>query len=357
MAGLASALAQNGCTVTYIAEKELTADRVQLGWSVPDMRDVRLRFVSDSAAVKRLVSEASGGATHLCQGIRANGMIGMGQRALARCGFRQWAVMETVDNAGALGMYKRLIYNQLFRNMHYALQGVLAIGHRTMDWVIARGMPAERVYPFAYFLPDVGFPTPAFERPPGPFRFLFVGQFIRRKRLDLLVSSLQGLLDREFELLIIGAGPHEHKLRELAERTLPGRIRWFGMRPQTEVLNFMARTDCLVLPSRHDGWGAVIAEALMAGTPVICSEACGAAEVVQASGVGGVFPRNSGDELRVNLRRAIEFGPLNMEGRLRLASWASALGAEAGARYLLNILDCAASGGSRPMPPWHTVGL
>lgn len=52
----------------------------------------------------------------------------------------------------------------------------------------------------------------------------------------------------------------------------------------------MARADVLVLPSWHDGWGAVVSEALMAGTPAIASDACGSAGVVRASGVGGGVP-------------------------------------------------------------------
>jgi hypothetical protein len=64
----------------------------------------------------------------------------------------------------------------------------------------------------------------------------------------------------------------------------------WGSYLSTEVPRAMAQADCLVLPSIHDGWGAVASESLMVGTPVVCSDACGVAGVVQASGVGGVFP-------------------------------------------------------------------
>lgn len=356
MAGLALALARRGCNVTYVAEQAQTADRAKLGWQMPDMQGVRLCFASDSVAINVLVQDASVRSVHICQGIRGNGTVSTAQRALTRRGLRQWMVMETVDDAGVVGMVKRWAYARQFRGKGRSLEGVLATGHNNMDWIIERGMSANRVYPFTYFLPDVRLPEPGRQRRPGPFRILFVGQFIPRKRLDLLVHTLRALMDHEFQLLVVGAGPQEVPLRRLSESALPDRVCWLGRRAQAEVPQIMAQADCLVLPSRHDGWGAVISEALMAGTPVICSDACGAAGVVQVSGVGGVFPRNSGDELRANLQRVIESGPLNTEGRIRLASWASALGAEAGSRYLLNILDCAASGGSRPMPPWHTGG-
>lgn len=352
MAGLASALARLGRKVTYVAEQEVSADRVKLGWQVPQMNGVHLRFAADNEAVRTLVQQATTSSVHICQGIRGNGLVTVAQHALSRRGLRQWVVMETVDDAGAWGIAKRLEYDRLFRGKGRLLEGVLATGHRTMDWIIARGMTAERVYPFAYFLPQVGNRDHAVHREVGSFRFLFVGQFIALKRLDLLIHNLAELLDREFELLVVGNGPKEWHWRMLAESALPNRVRWLGRRFMEEVSALMAQADCLVLPSRHDGWGAVISEALMVGTPVICSDACGAAGVVKASKAGGVFTSDRDDEFRARLDRQLKIGPVTTEGRLRLASWATALGAEAGARYLLSIVDCAANGGSRPVPPW-----
>lgn len=356
MAGLASALARKGCNVTYVAEQELSAERVKLGWQTPHMHGVRLCFVSDSAAVNTLVQEASAPSVHLCQGIRSNGKISTAQRALARRGLRFWVVMETVDDAGVWGVIKKWEYARQFRGKGRSLEGVLAIGHKTMDWIIERGQSAERVFPFAYFLPDVGLAEPRQQRRPGPFRFLFIGRFISLKRLDLLIHTLRALVDREFELLVVGAGPQEMHLRMLAENALPDRVCWLGGRPRAEALLIMGQADCIVLPSRHDGWGAVISEALMAGTPVICSDACGAAGLVRASGFGGVFARDRADELMAKLDEQLKSGPVRMEDRLRLASWASGLSSEAGAEYLIKILDSTSTGGSRPVPSWQ-IGL
>jgi glycosyltransferase involved in cell wall biosynthesis len=354
MAGLALSLAREGCKVTYVAEQELSVDRVKLGWQAPQMNGVHLRFAANNEAIRATARQAAASSVHICQGIRGNGLVTVAQHTLSRRGSRQWVVMETVDDAGVWGIAKRLEYDRLFRGKARLLDGVLAIGHRTMDWIIARGMEAERVYPFAYFLPQTDNRDHAVYREVGSFRFLFVGQFIERKRLDLLIHNLAKLLDRGFELLVVGVGPEERQLRILAESTLPGRVRWLGRRPQAEVPAIMSQADCLVLPSRHDGWGAAISEALMVGTPVICSDACGAAGAVKASKTGGVFASNRDDELRLRLDEQLKSGPISTGDRLRLASWASALGAEAGAQYLMKILDYSDNGGSRPMPPWHT---
>lgn len=353
MAGLAVALAHQGCKVTYVAEQAMSADRAQQGWAVPVLPGVNLVYADCGAAITTLASKAPADSVHICQGIRSNGLVTTAQRALSARGLRQWVVMETVEDSGWSGIVKRFEYGRLFRTQRNTLQGVLAIGHRTADWVAARGMSAARVYPCAYFLPGCHAPVADGQRKPGPFRFVFAGRLIPLKRVDWLVNALVGLTDLGFELWIIGSGAEEPALRALAARKLGVRVRWLGVLPLSEVTAIMAQADCLVLPSVHDGWGAVVSEALMVGTPVICSDACGAAGVVHASGFGGVFHRDSCDEFQTRLDEQLQSGPIDMADRIRLASWATVLGAEAGARYLVNILDYAANGGPRPMPPWQ----
>jgi glycosyltransferase involved in cell wall biosynthesis len=113
----------------------------------------------------------------------------------------------------------------------------------------------------------------------------------------------------------------------------------------------MAQADCLVLPSRHDGWGAVVSEALLVGTPAVCSDACGAAGVARASGVGGVFATGDVEALSSVLRRIVSQGRQTPDQRARLAKWACCLGASAGADYLARILGRPAGVG-HPPPPW-----
>ena len=353
MAGLAVALARRGCDVTYVAQQALSEDRAQQGWSRPSLKGVRLQLLESRPAAEALVATSPPDAIHLCGGLRGNGLIQAAQAAMARSGLRQWVVMETVDDAGWLGALKRLEYGRLFRRWRGRLQGVLAIGHATSDWVAARGVPSSVVVPFAYFLPGN---ERVMRQPPersGPFRFLFVGQLIERKRLDLLIDSLRGLASKDFQLAVVGTGPLEQPLRELAANSLPDRADWVGPLPMDAVANEMARADCLVLPSRHDGWGAVVSEALMVGTPVICSDTCGAAGVVRVSGRGGVFARDDRAGLVSLLDRARASGPPTPAERASLAEWAKCLGADAGADYLLEILDHVDGQRERPSPPWR----
>lgn len=355
MAGLAVALAKQGHAVTYVAEEQMSEHRAQQGWRPPSLDSVHLRIVPDAARVFSAVAEAAADSIHICQGVRANGLVSVAQKALKQRNLRQWIVMETVSDHGWRGAIKRVLYRLLFARWRSHLQGVLASGWRTGDWVVARGVPASMVFPFAYFLPDAT--TSAVDKPDvkAPFRFLFVGQFIELKRLSLLIDALGNLATSsgsDFRLQVVGSGPLEASLRSHAERVLGQRLDWIGRLPMERVREAMANADCLVLPSRYDGWGAVVSEALMAGTPAITSDACGSAGVVRASQAGGVFPTGDVEALRDLLDKALSAGSMATLQRRQLAEWGACLGAKAGASYLGGIIRHVQGSQPRPAPPW-----
>lgn len=353
MAELAVALARSGAVVTYVAENEMSEDRKQQGWKAPVLLNVRKELVNSPEAVANLVNSAPADSIHICQGVRANGLVGNAQVAISARGLRQWVVMETVEDAGWRGVVKRVTYSHIFRKKQYALDGILASGHRTADWIAARGVPESKIYPFAYFLPTSLANNSYIERAPGPFRFIFAGRLIKLKRVDLLIKSLSELKNENFELWILGAGPEYGELRELSKYKLNGKVRWIGQLSSPEVPAVIAQADCLVLPSIHDGWGAVASEALMVGTPVICSDACGVAGVVRKAGHGGVFPVSDLNDFKTLLAERLAQGPVQAELRKEISDWAKCLGADAGADYLQQVLLFAQQGsGSRPIAPW-----
>jgi hypothetical protein len=356
MAVLAVALARTGCRVTYVAEEVMSSDRAALGWQAPKLPGVELRRAATAKQAAALAADAPAQSVHLCQGIRANGVVAVAQHALARRGLGFWVMMETVEDAGLAGRAKRLLYRAQFLRWRRHMHGVLAIGRQTAQWVRARGVPDGRVVPFAYFLQDdEGLTAPQAVQLEDAFRILFVGRCIELKRLDLLMDALASVADRvpEFRLQVIGSGPLEGALRSKAECLFGQRLEWLGQLPMHEARQRMALADCLVLPSRYDGWGAVVSEALMAGTPAICSDACGAADAVLASGVGGVFAAGDRRELELLLSKQIVKGRPGSVERSCLAQWAQSLGAGAGAAYLLSILAFSHDDEIRPLPPWR----
>ena len=290
---------------------------------------------------------------HLTQGFRSNGLVAHAQRQIRRRSEdRHFVVMETVQEKGPIGELKHCLYGWHLHRWAGPLDGVLSIGHRTTSWLEAVAPRSLAIHPFAYFLPEAQHSARLLESSPR-FRFLFVGQLIPRKRVEALLSALVVLDKFDFELDLIGEGPEGERLRVLAEGLLPGRIRFLGTLPMSEVPAQMSKADCLVLPSMHDGWGAVVSEAMLVGTPVVCSTACGAAGVVDASGCGGTFDFDNPDAFQSALKSQLSRGKVTPAVRVGLANWARCLGAEAGAAYVERILEARIFGGARPTTPWE----
>jgi len=338
MANLAEALAARGHAVTYVANESLSSDRQQMGWIAPVLNHAELRIASDAQEVTKIVLSAPSDSIHICQGLRGNGLVRIAQQVLAKRRVRQWIIMEMVDDAGFSGFLKRALYRWLLIRRQKTLQGILTIGWETSDWLQALGVSQDRIFPFAYFLSDAISSVKRTCEAALSFRFLFVGQLIELKRVDYLIQALASIDAHELELVVIGDGPMREEWEQMANHLLPNRVHWLGRMSMNEIPQHMINADCLVLPSRHDGWGAVVSEALMVGTPVICSDACGSAGIVRVSGFGGVFPRVDKDSLVFLLQQTLGRGPLVPEERLKLAKWAMALSASAGARYLSEIL-------------------
>jgi glycosyltransferase involved in cell wall biosynthesis len=109
-----------------------------------------------------------------------------------------------------------------------------------------------------------------------------------------------------------------------------------------------------VLPSRFDGWGAVVNEALMVGTPVICSDRCGASDVIENGRNGYVFEADNADALLQRLHCFFEDFHWN---RAELASAESLRlgGVAAAARFQRNtrrlLATCQPTRQSHGVPP------
>ena len=343
MGALAKSLADRGHDVTFVANSLLSKDRSQQGWERPELGKVDFILAEKKSEVIALALGAPRETIHLCQGLRGNGLVAVAQRIFKKRKIKHWILMEVIDDSGFVGIIKIMVYQILFYLWRNYLFGVLAIGQKAKSWFVARGMNKNYVYNFAYFLekPKINNSLSSSNdlKDKSIYRFIFVGRLIKLKKVDLLIKAVAALKLSNIEIWIIGSGPEEKNLRKLSNLLLPSKVKWFGILPIKKVPNLISQADCLVLPSRYDGWGAVVCEALMVGTPAICSSACGASSVVRASGVGSVFSVNNINDLKNSLQSQVKLGGWSINQRQQLVSWAQCLNSNSGADYLDRIIN------------------
>lgn len=352
MSSLAEELSKHGYEIYYIAQIYLSKERKNIGWEVPNLGKVKLCLAKNLDEVKAIISKAPKNSIHICQGIRNNGLINIAQKELRKKKLRQWVIMETVNDNGFFGLIKLALYKFLIAKYKKHIEIVLAIGWKTPDWLIKLGIDSEKVFPFTYFLSKKHNISEIIKRETNLTRLIFVGGLVKGKRLDLLILALSKIKNYPFELVVVGDGPERIKLKKYAEKLIPNHTIWKGTVKMREVNKVLSECDCLVLPSIHDGWGAVISEAMINGIPVICSDACGAAEVVKLSGFGGVFKSKNFDDLNIQLNKILKKGPISENTKLTLSLWSKKITSEAGSKYLLSIINYSNGFNERPIPPW-----
>src|SRR5262249_50689532 len=136
------------------------------------------------------------------------------------------------------------------------------------------------------------------------FSFVFVGAGTARKGFDFLLDAMEVLLSEGLSFRLLVAGIIDRSLLKGRKRLLK-RIREYGMVSHDELPSMLRSAHCLVLPSRFDAFGMVVAEAIACGTPVIVSNMVGAKELVQDGRNGFIVPVGNLDVLVDRMRRCV----------------------------------------------------
>jgi glycosyltransferase involved in cell wall biosynthesis len=168
-------------------------------------------------------------------------------------------------------------------------QAIAAIGsHAQQDYQTR--FPNHPVFNIPYYCNLSEFQT-SVERPHDPITILFCGQMIERKGVDLLLQAFERLVQSgtKARLLLVG---REAELPEMMRSLSPEtqqQINYAGFHDPEYLPQFFEQADLFVLPSRYDGWGVVVNQALGAGLPIICSDAVGASIDLVEPGINGAI--------------------------------------------------------------------
>lgn len=223
--------------------------------------------------------------------------------------------------------------------------GIAAIGRFAEEDYRAR-FPEPRCFNIPYHCDlDPFLATPRRARADGELVFLFCGQMIARKGLDVLLEAFGKTLAKHPSSKLLLAGP-EADLPKFLEPLPPevrSRIEYSGFHAPEDLPRIFAQADVFILPSRYDGWGVVVNQALGAGMPILCSDMAGAGHDLVEEGMNGLrFPPEDPVALARCMERFIEQPGLIDEwgnaSRQRAAEWTPEAGAKKWMRAFQTIL-------------------
>ncbi len=148
--------------------------------------------------------------------------------------------------------------------------------------------------------------SPPVEAPRGPPLLVAAGRLVKQKDFPTLVDAFAILSHPTARLVIIGSGPQETAIRaRIDAHNLNEQVQLVGYVP--EIREWLDRARLFVLPSIHEGYAAVIIEALSAGRQVIATDCTPAArELLGSTLTGRVVPISDPAALASAIAAALE---------------------------------------------------
>jgi glycosyltransferase involved in cell wall biosynthesis len=178
--------------------------------------------------------------------------------------------------------------------------------------LVRMGMPAERIRVVPLWvetdmiacLPAKP-PEHAFSRP----LILYIGQLTRRKGPDVVVEAMPAVVGEHpaADFVFVSHNPAEQtSLEERAAQLGTSRnIRFVGQVSEEEKFALLRACDVYVLPTRYEGFGLPLLEAMACGAPLVTSDIPVVREIVE-NGVNGLLvPRGDSVALAAAILRLL----------------------------------------------------
>ena len=133
-------------------------------------------------------------------------------------------------------------------------------------------------------------------KPQYPFRLLYIGAWRKLKGVELLAPIMQAL-GNDYVLYYTGGITAEKD-----QYHIPDNMINIGRLNQQEVIQAMQTADAFLFPSKSEGFGLVVAEAMACGLPVVISDSSALTELVDHASTGFLCEKDSIDDFVQTIR-------------------------------------------------------
>jgi glycosyltransferase involved in cell wall biosynthesis len=173
--------------------------------------------------------------------------------------------------------------------------------------------------------------------------FLYVGQIIPRKGLNLLLDACERLKEQgrdRFTIVVVGDGAQRAELEAYAqEKGISECVQWIGRVDYDCLGSYFAEADAFVLPTLEDTWGMVVLEAMALETAIICSCFAGASDLVTDGDNGFVIDPKDTKALAAAMEQFITEPALGDRLGLRAAMQIAKYSPEVAGEFMTKVAD------------------
>lgn len=196
---------------------------------------------------------------------------------------------------GYLGLLGRII-EKIYLKFIYKNVFFLTISNSTKNELIKGGVLAKNitVLPMGLTIPKKINNT----KKEKSLTLIFVGRLSKSKGVEdaIMATSQLSKKHTKIKLWIVGGGDKDYVqiLKKMAKKLkLLDKITFFGFVSQEKKFELMGRAHFLLVPSSKEGWGLIVPEAGLVGTPSIGYNVAGLKEVIQDRKTGYLTSNNT----------------------------------------------------------------
>ncbi|MDH5896586.1 glycosyltransferase [Vibrio splendidus] len=312
--------------VTIYYDNDISARRKKLGWNIPDFGCAKLIKLD---LLKINIQELKKrNVVNIYSGINSYENINHCLNLIAPLSDSKNLVqMESIDCSGFKGLLRKIKYIFLSKKYNKHIYAYLCQGSGSQY----ANLGFKNTYDFAYFL-DAPIDNCFIEN--NVCRFIYLGSLSRNKQILEVASELK---NSKIHLDIYGAELDVSVEKLEAKIHDSRRIKYKGVANYDDIPALLKNYDYLILPSKAEGWGAVISEALLSGVGVVVTDSAGIINYIHSKVEHKVYVYNFGEmtELPEFLSKLV---PLTIQDRKKISGQAYCLSSNYGENLFHHIL-------------------
>lgn len=353
--------ASSSHNVTLIITENVNTERLKMGWDLPNIKDLNIIDISKNDSNWQSIIEENFDkkSFHIFSGIDAFPKIYKGFKLAIKKECYIGVFTEPYDLRGIKGFFKKIrgFYHK-FR-FEKKIDLILTTGKLGINQFNYWGFSESKIFEWAYTVEESVNDLNKLLKPRNDsFKIMFAGSLILRKGYDILVDALIDLdklgINFKADFYCLPEDKTDFQFDVLQKNRLRDKIQFLPFLRNKDIRKKMIEYDVFILPSRHDGWGAVINESLAEGTPVIVSAKCGASTLVQNNDFGIILQELTPEVLTITLNDFIKISKYTtISKKNEIKSWYNShVSGSSMTRYFEAILEYVIYDSIKPKAPW-----
>ncbi|MBA6263220.1 glycosyltransferase [Colwellia sp. Bg11-12] len=263
--------------VTLVVMSRIDSNRIGQNWHATYNENVTIIVSPSLTTICRIINVKDNDILHCFSGFLAYPKLSFA--LFLSCLYRNnnSVISEAVPLIGFRNKCKLFVRKNLALLCRQRILQVFAIGVNGIKYFQALGFSQDKLSEFGYFVsPPIlnhGVKKPSF--------IVFVGRLMKIKGINPILEMCKNIRHENIKVKIIGSGPLSPEIKTFVKKHKLEFVELISDIPRVEVMEIIGKAGCLMLPNTGDeGWGVVVNEALLQGTPVVCSSKTGSCVAV-----------------------------------------------------------------------------